>query len=85
MIEDVSRAAKGRFTGDPANVYENLETGKEGEREEEAVVSMVQSMQLLVVHREKYRAASKKKQKVEVSACKSHGSIVLSIASIGAR
>lgn len=77
MIEDVSRAAKGRFTGDPSHVY-----GKEGDSEEEVVVSMVKSMQLLVVHRENIELPREKKNR---GACKSHGSIVLSIASIRAR
>lgn len=62
MIEDVSRAAKGRFTGDPSHVY-----GKEGDSEEEVVVSMVKSMQLLVVHRENIELPQKKK-KIEVRA-----------------
>lgn len=43
MIEEVSKAAKGRFMGDPSYVYEHLEIRRQGESddaiEEEVVVS----------------------------------------------
>lgn len=39
MILDVSKAAQGRFIGDPSFVYEYLEIHRQGDREEEAVVS----------------------------------------------
>lgn len=45
MIEEVSKAAKGRFMGDPSYVYEHLEIRRQGERddaiEEEVVVSSI--------------------------------------------
>lgn len=51
MIEEVSKAAKGRFMGDPSYVYEHLEIRREGEREDEAVVSrpMIKSVHLLIM------------------------------------
>ncbi|KAK7906921.1 hypothetical protein WMY93_015533 [Mugilogobius chulae] len=36
MIQEVSKVARGRFTGDPSYVYEHVEIKKNGEEEEEA-------------------------------------------------
>lgn len=45
LIQDVSRAAKGRFIGDASHVYEHLEIRRQGDKdgaaEEEVVVSMI--------------------------------------------
>lgn len=37
MIQDVSLAAKGRFTGDPSHVYEHVKPPKQGDPEEVVV------------------------------------------------
>lgn len=39
MMEEVSKAAKGRFMGDPSFVYEHVEYRKQGDRDMEEVVS----------------------------------------------
>ncbi|XP_047430214.1 radial spoke head protein 9 homolog [Mugil cephalus] len=52
MIKEVSKAAKGRFIGDPSFVYEHLETHKQGEGEEaveEEVVTKVNEEKRLAV------------------------------------
>uniref|UniRef100_A0A4W6EHB8 Radial spoke head protein 9 homolog n=1 Tax=Lates calcarifer TaxID=8187 RepID=A0A4W6EHB8_LATCA len=52
MIDEVSRAAKGRFTGDPSYVYEHLEIRRQGEgdeAEEEEVVTKVNEESRLAV------------------------------------
>ena len=49
MIEEVSKAARGRFMGDPSYVYELIEIQRQGEGEEaveeEVVVSMINNKQ----------------------------------------
>ncbi|KAM7368040.1 hypothetical protein PAMP_014293 [Pampus punctatissimus] len=52
MIEDVSKAAKGRFIGDPSYVYEHLEIQRQGEEDEaveEEVVTKVNEEKRLAV------------------------------------
>nr|XP_020479338.1 radial spoke head protein 9 homolog isoform X2 [Monopterus albus] len=52
MIEQVSKAAKGRFIGDPSHVYEHLEIHKQGEgdkAEEEGIVTKVKEENRLAV------------------------------------
>lgn len=48
MIEEVAKAAKGRFIGDPTYVYDNVEIRRQGKRdgpiEEEVVVSMINTV-----------------------------------------
>lgn len=50
MINEVSKATKGRFIGDPSYVYEHLEIRRRGEgddaEEEEIVVSVINHMKL---------------------------------------
>ncbi|XP_042359348.1 radial spoke head protein 9 homolog [Plectropomus leopardus] len=49
VIQEVSKAAKGRFTGDPSFVYEHLEIRRQGERDEEEVVTKVNEESRLAV------------------------------------
>ncbi|XP_044025634.1 radial spoke head protein 9 homolog isoform X2 [Siniperca chuatsi] len=51
MIEEVSKAAKGRFKGDPSYVYEHLEIRRRGERDdviEEEVIKVNEESRLAV-------------------------------------
>ncbi|XP_041661988.1 radial spoke head protein 9 homolog [Cheilinus undulatus] len=50
MIEEVSRATKGRFIGDPSHVYERHEVPKQGEREEEVIKVKEESRLAVTVH-----------------------------------
>ncbi|KAM9339169.1 radial spoke head protein 9 homolog [Symphorus nematophorus] len=49
MIEEVSKAAKGRFTGDPSHVYEHVEILRQGDMDEEEVVTKVNEESRLAV------------------------------------
>nr|XP_046228846.1 radial spoke head protein 9 homolog [Scatophagus argus] len=48
MIEDMSKAAKARFTGDPSYVYEHPEILRRGERDEEVVTKVSEETRLAV-------------------------------------
>ncbi|XP_070844068.1 radial spoke head protein 9 homolog [Chaetodon trifascialis] len=49
MIEEVSAAAKGRFIGDPSFMYEHVEIRRQGEKDEERVVTKVKEESRLAV------------------------------------
>lgn len=53
IIEEVSKAGKGRFIGDPSYVYEHLEIQRQGEGDEavedEVVVSMISNEQCYII------------------------------------
>uniref|UniRef100_UPI0037E9A2D5 radial spoke head protein 9 homolog n=1 Tax=Semicossyphus pulcher TaxID=241346 RepID=UPI0037E9A2D5 len=48
MIEEVSKAAKGRFIGDPSYVYEHIEVCRQGERDEEVLTKVKEESRLAV-------------------------------------
>ncbi|XP_041814670.1 radial spoke head protein 9 homolog [Chelmon rostratus] len=49
MVEEVSTAAKGHFIGDPSYVYERVEIRRQGEKDEERVVTKVNEESRLAV------------------------------------
>ncbi|KAL7388386.1 hypothetical protein ABVT39_012858 [Epinephelus coioides] len=49
MMEEVSKAAKCRFTGDPSHVYEHRDILRQGEKDEEEVVTKVNEESRLAV------------------------------------
>ncbi|XP_049445708.1 radial spoke head protein 9 homolog isoform X1 [Epinephelus fuscoguttatus] len=49
MMEEVSKAAKGRFRGDPSHVYEHRDILRQGEKDEEEVVTKVNEESRLAV------------------------------------
>ncbi|XP_035534094.1 radial spoke head protein 9 homolog [Morone saxatilis] len=49
MVEEVSKAAKGRFIGDPSYVYEHFEIHRQGEMDEEEVATKVKEESRLAV------------------------------------